>query len=155
MLYRKVSQDQGSSAGHYTWQISIRLQLLLLLIVASFCLHLGAAEEELKSTSLNLMPWPVKVEITNGQFRLTENFYLGGEVKPGHRVFKAGARFMSRLAGRTGLFFEQDYLATQEISNRTKFFYHFDQPGRLVPGEDESYQLEIYPEKIELKAKTD
>ena len=155
MLYRKVSQDQGCSAGHYTWQISIRLQLLLLVIVASFCLHLGAAEEELKSTSLNLMPWPVKVEITNGQFRLTENFYLGGEVKPGHRVFKAGARFMSRLAGRTGLFFEQDYLVTQEISNRTKFFYHFDQPGRLVPGEDESYQLEIYPEKIELKAKTD
>jgi len=55
---------------------------------------------------------------------------------------------MSRLAGRTGLFFKQDYLAAQEISNRTKLFYYFERSGQLVPGEDESYQLEIYPGKL-------
>jgi len=47
-----------------------------------------------------------------------------------------------------GLFFKQDYLAAQEISNRTKLFYYFERSGQLVPGEDESYQLEIYPGKL-------
>ena len=155
MLIRKSDNNKVSLAGHYTLRVGIRPLLLFFVIIAFFYFHLTAAGEELKSTSFNLMPWPVKAEITGGQFRLAENFYLGGEVKPGHRVFRAGTRFMSRLAGRTGLFFEQDYLAAQEISNSTKLFYYFERPGQLVPGEDESYQLEIYPEKIELKAKTD
>ncbi|MBC7361338.1 MAG: family 20 glycosylhydrolase [Candidatus Aminicenantes bacterium] len=102
-----------------------------------------------------LMPVPAKLEWKTGVFRLDEKFYVGGEAKADSRAFKAVSRFMFRLAGRTGMFFEQDFLAEQKINDLTRFFYKFERPGQLVPGEDESYILEVFPEKIELQAKTD
>lgn len=115
----------------------------------------GFSQEEIGPEKLALMPYPEKVELKEGQFRLDEKFYAGGEVKPDSRAFKAVSRFMFRLASRTGLFFEQDFLTDQQINNQTRFFYQFDSPGQLVPKEDEAYLLEVFPEKIELQAKTD
>ncbi|MGB9894030.1 MAG: beta-N-acetylhexosaminidase, partial [Candidatus Saccharicenans sp.] len=108
-----------------------------------------------ESNSLTLMPRPAKIELKAGIFRLDENFYIGGKARPGSRAYKAISRFMFRLAGRTALFFKQDFLSDQKISQTTKLFCLFDRPGKLLPGEDESYRLEITPEQIELKSVTD
>lgn len=118
---------------------------------------IAAEQNELKENNQRpaLMPLPAKLEWKTGVFRLDEKFYVGGEAKADSRAFKAVSRFMLRLAGRTGMFFEQDFLAEQKINDLTRFFYKFERPGQLVPGEDESYLLEVFPEKIELQAKTD
>lgn len=118
---------------------------------------IAAEQNELKENNQRpaLMPLPAKLEWKTGVFRLDEKFYVGGEAKADSRAFKAVSRFMHRLAGRTGMFFEQDFLAEQKINDLTRFFYKFERPGQLVPGEDESYLLEVFPEKIELQAKTD
>jgi len=133
-------------------------KLIFLLIIFSFQLIFllpGLAQTKFTPEKLDLMPYPEKVELKDGQFRLNEKFYVGGEADSSSRVFKAVTRFMFRLAGRTGLFFEQDFLADQQPKAQTSFFYHFDRPGQLIPNEDESYRLEISPEKIELQATTD
>lgn len=118
---------------------------------------IAAEQNELKENNQRpaLMPLPAKLEWKMGVFRLDEKFYVGGEAKADSRAFKAVSRFMHRLAGRTGKFLEQDFLAEQKINDLTRFFYKFERPGQLVPGEDESYLLEVFPEKIELQAKTD
>jgi hexosaminidase len=154
MLLKIRENTSSGSTCQLLFKINFKVLAVILII---FCLSpsAGQAENQPDTSSLNLMPYPAKVELASGQFRLSEKFYVGGEAQPGHRVFKAASRFMSRLSGRTGLFFEQDYLAGQTVSGQTRLFYHFDQPGQLVPGEDESYQLKISSEKIELKARTD
>lgn len=102
-----------------------------------------------------LMPVPARIQLSQGKFRLDEKFYAAGQDQPGSRGFKAIARFMSRLAGRTGLFLEQDFLADQTPGPKARFLYKYERPGQLVPNEDESYLLEIGTERIELRAPTD
>lgn len=149
-------KENTSSGWFDPLQFKVNFKVLVIfLIIFGFSLSTSLAGDQPETSSLNLMPYPAKVELAPGQFRLNEKFSAGGEVKPGHRVFKAASRFMSRLSGRTGLFFEQDYLADQTATDRTGLVYHFDQPGRLIPGEDESYQLKISSEKIKLTARTD
>ncbi|RFT16016.1 MAG: N-acetyl-beta-hexosaminidase, GH20 family [Candidatus Saccharicenans subterraneus] len=102
-----------------------------------------------------LMPVPSSIQLSQDKFRLDEKFYAGGQDQPGGRGFKAVARFMSRLGGRTGLFLEQDFLADQTPGPNTRLFYKYERVGRLLPNEDESYVLEIKTERIELRAPTD
>lgn len=102
-----------------------------------------------------LMPWPAQVEIGEGRFRIDEKFYAGGQDQPGNRSFKAIARFMSRLAGRTGLFLEQDYLADHSLKPEASLIYKYERIGQLIPGEDESYFLKVSLNRIELTAPTD
>ncbi|MGQ9801051.1 MAG: beta-N-acetylhexosaminidase [Candidatus Saccharicenans sp.] len=102
-----------------------------------------------------LMPLPARVELSGEKFRIDEKFYAGGKDRPGSRAFKAVARFMTRLAGRTGIFLEQDFLADQTPAPSTSLFYQYERKGRLIPNEDESYRLEIKPGRIELQAPTD
>ncbi len=109
----------------------------------------------------NLMPVPAGVTVGDGRFRVDESLAiargLDAEPKggPKDRAFRAAARFMSRLAGRTGLFLKQDYLASQASSPEGGIRYAFSRPGRLVPNEDESYTLKIEPGRVALDAKTD
>jgi hexosaminidase len=119
------------------------------LVVPGYCLDRDGDDKPV------LMPYPEKVMLKEGLFRLDEKFYVGGETRSDNRAYKGVSRFMSRLAGRTGLFFEQDFLGDQRISEKTKFFYRFKRTGKLLPNEDESYFLDISAEKIELMAKTD
>lgn len=102
-----------------------------------------------------LMPVPARVQLSQDKFRLDERFRAGGQEQSGGRVFKAVARFMFRLSGRTGLFLEQDFLADQAPGPNTRLLYKYERTGRLLPNEDESYVLEIGTERIELRAPTD
>lgn len=102
-----------------------------------------------------MMPLPARFQFSLDKFRLDEHFSAGGQDRPGGRVFKAVARFMFRLTGRTGLFLEQDFLADQTPGPKTDLSYRYDRTGSLLPGEDESYLLEIRSSGIELQAATD
>jgi len=102
-----------------------------------------------------LMPHPASIQLGPDKFRIDEKFSAGGQDQPGGRVFKAVARFMFRLSGRTGLFLEQDFLADQAAGPDRQLFYKFERAGQLVPNEDESYLLEVKKDRIELQAPTD
>jgi hexosaminidase len=109
----------------------------------------------------SLMPVPASVTVSAGRFRVDESLAIcrsnAPEAKggPKDRTFRAAARFMSRLAGRTGLFLKQDYLASQVSSGEGGIRYSFGRPGQLVPNEDESYTLKVEPGTVSLDAKTD
>ena len=139
--------------------------LASVLVVASFVVLLAAqapaAPRPQSGGLVDLMPVPAQVRPGDGLFRVDENLVLArdgaGAAATGlkDRAFRAGARFMSRLAGRTGLFLKQDYLASQSPSGPGGIRYAFGAAGRLVPNEDESYRLTVEPASVRLEAKTD
>jgi hexosaminidase len=104
---------------------------------------------------MNLMPVPAKVSLDQGKLRITENFTIGALGERGDRTLKAAIRFMTRLAGRTGLFFKQDFPFELAKSNQAILLTRSDRPGRLEPGEDESYSLTVNPDRIMIVAPTD
>ena len=50
-----------------------------------------------------LMPVPASVTVQPGRFRVDENLNVAGQGPASPRAFKAAARFLARLSGRTGL----------------------------------------------------
>jgi hexosaminidase len=104
---------------------------------------------------LSLMPVPASVTVQDGRFRVDEGLTMGGPAPVSSRAFRAAARFMSRLSGRTGLFLKQDFLAAQDASVQGGIHYSFDRAGALLPNEDESYSLTVNPAQVTLAAKTD
>ncbi len=103
----------------------------------------------------DLMPVPAKIAAGEGKLRITEAFSVGGESAAGTRAWNAAARFMSRLSGRTGLFFKQDFLRSQAPGGAVGLGYEFDRTGKLAPNEDESYRLTVAPGGVALAAATD
>ena len=101
------------------------------------------------------MPVPESVTARDGRFRIDEGLAIGGPGASTSRSFKAAARFMSRLAGRTGLFLKQDFLAAQKPAGDGGIRYTYEREGRLLPNEDESYTLSVAADGIALSAKTD
>jgi len=138
------------------------------LILALAVLALGAVGEApllagppRPDGALDLMPAPASVTLRDGRFRIDEGLTIGreGAAPPpagtDERAFKAAARFMSRVSGRTGLFLKQDYLAAQPAAAESGIRYVFERPGRLLPNEDESYTLTVDPSGVLLDAETD
>jgi hexosaminidase len=115
----------------------------------------GAESEDFRAGSFPLMPVPSELSVNEGRFRVDASLTVGGRAAPGHRAFKAAARFMSRLAGRTGLFLEQDFLASHSVAGSPGIHYEFERDGKLEPHEDESYTLSVGPDKVALSAETD
>ncbi|MCX6573170.1 MAG: family 20 glycosylhydrolase [Candidatus Aminicenantes bacterium] len=132
--------------------------VLVLAAVAMVSLRPGpvsGAEPARADGLLNLMPVPASVTPGEGRFRIDENLAIGGPGAPLGRAFRAAGRFMIRLAGRTGLFLKQDFLAAQRPPGEGGISYAYDRPGQVLPTEDESYLLTVEPSKIVLDAKTD
>ena len=102
-----------------------------------------------------LMPVPESVSVQPGRFRVDENLTIAGQGPASPRAFRAAARFMARLSGRTGLFLKQDYLVEQSAVNTAVVVYKYAAVGKLQPNEDESYALTVKPEGVALNAATD
>ncbi len=62
---------------------------------------------------------------------------------------------LRRLSGRTGLFFPQDVITESTRAETASLRIECRRPGKVALGEDESYELMITPEKIELRCVTD
>jgi len=103
----------------------------------------------------NLMPVPASLTAGAGRFRIDEGLAIGGPGGAPGRSFRAAARFMSRLAGRTGLFLRQDFLAAQAAPPESGIHYASERPGALLPNEDESYDLSVSANGVSLTAPTD
>ncbi|NTV81865.1 MAG: family 20 glycosylhydrolase, partial [Candidatus Aminicenantes bacterium] len=121
-------------------------------ILAAFELPSAAAPPD---GVLGLMPVPESVTVREGRFRVDDGLAIGGPGPATSRAFRAAARFMSRLAGRTGLFLKQDFLAAQDPAGESGIRYAYDRAGALLPNEDESYTLTVETGRISLASKTD
>jgi hexosaminidase len=116
---------------------------------------LGAAAPARTAGLASLMPVPASVTPGEGRFRVDVDLAIGGPGASGGRAFRAAARFMARLAGRTGLFLKQDFLSAQTAPGDRGISYTFGRPGLLLPTEDESYTLKVEPARVVLDAPTD
>ena len=143
--------SQGSQAA-----VKKAVRALAVLLIICWQSGLGLSSTGSNDSKIPaLMPLPARMELKTGLFRVDEKFRVMGEDPAASRAFKGAARFMSRLAGRTGLFFEQDFLLEQDKGNFKGLIYEYERIGQLIPGEDESYWLEIKEDGLRLKATTD
>ncbi len=125
------------------------ISFTIFFIAASF---LRAQEESVLN---NLMPVPAKVINLNGKFRLDTSFSISVFGNPDKRIYGAASRMLHHLSGRTGFFFNQDYVTDTSKSDTAQFVIDCKKPGKLGLNEEESYSLNITPHKVELNAETD
>ena len=105
--------------------------------------------------SLILMPWPRHIELMNGKFRLKRNLTVSVAGNPAPRMYDGATRFLRQLQRMTGLFLTQASVTPADTSSYSSFAIHVNRPGKVQLGEDESYSLEVTPDRIELKAEDD
>jgi hexosaminidase len=120
-----------------------------------FLLFVFNANAQLTSNSLNIMPWPQKIIVTNNKFVLTKDFKIncGGVSNP--RILKGATQFLRRLDERTGLFFYQDFVNEHSKFPQAELQINYERIGKVGLNEKEEYQLSISPNKIQINAITD
>lgn len=106
-----------------------------------------------QSYETRLIPFPQKANFTNGKLFISQNFSLSITGKPDSKIYDATNRFLQRLSGRTGIFFNQ-YITPSSKTADTSFVIEVNRPGEVKLNEDESYTLNITEEGIILKAET-
>ena len=126
--------------------------LLTVLLISTFQSVLATTD-----TELNLMPVPKSVELLQGQFRLDESLTIKINGIGGDRLYEGSTRALHRLAGRTGLFFSQDYITPDKNAkvDGAKLIINCTRAGMLKLNEDETYTLKINPDLVQLSAETD
>jgi len=124
------------------------LRILFFLIVIS-----PAFAQNKLSEKYNLMPWPNDV-VENGKlFEIKEDFTICITDTNNRRITKSTTKFLQRLSGRTGVFFEKGF-AEKNIENPS-LLIKYDRVGALNLFEDESYTLKISNTQILIQAQTD
>ncbi|MBN1781914.1 family 20 glycosylhydrolase [bacterium] len=126
--------------------------IVLLIYLVSGVVAFCAAQEKV---NFNLMPMPARIASVSGQFRLNDGFRIIVTGNPELRMFRSATRTLRQLSNRTGLFFNQDYIGPDSDVLSAAMRIQVVRPGRLQLGEDESYELNILPGRIELTAPTD
>ncbi|MCP2029078.1 hexosaminidase [Flavobacterium sp. HSC-32F16] len=113
------------------------------------------ANAQIKKEQLNLMPWPQNVVVNDGNFTLTKNFKVNISGNPNPRIFGGVTRFLRRLDGRTGIFFEQGYITKLNEYPNAELQINCDKSGKIGLYEDESYSLDVKANKITINATSD
>jgi hexosaminidase len=124
-----------------------------LLILFTFML-LSMANLFSQSFETRLIPYPEKAIFNEGKYPVTRNFPVSIQGHYDDRIFGAVNRFLQRLDGRTGLFFNQ-FISKENNQSNASFSILINRPGNVRLNENESYSLTITSEKILLKAETD
>ncbi|MDR3625402.1 MAG: family 20 glycosylhydrolase [Ignavibacteriaceae bacterium] len=104
---------------------------------------------------LDLMPQPLKVELTGGEFRLDKNFKVEIKGNSAERINGAASRMLRRLSGRTGLFLQQDYVYKGAVVESPSMIININHPGIVKLFEDESYTLTVTNNQVQLSAAND
>jgi hexosaminidase len=133
----------------------MRFRHLLWFVLTVSLFSLAHGHAQVQSNELNLMPYPQKVELGAGAFRLSKGFNVTVIGNAAPRLYEAATRALRRLSGRTGLFFRQDYITQKNAADAADLSITCKRPGRVVLNEDESYRLHITPQHIELECATD
>jgi len=126
------------------------MKYLLVLLLAGFTVSAQTPKEQ-----LNLMPWPQSVVVNDGNFALTKNFKVNITGNPNPRIFGGVTRFLRRLDGRTGIFFEQGFIAKLNEVPTAELQINCTKGGKVGLYEDESYHLDIKPNQITINATSD
>ncbi|SHH01273.1 beta-N-acetylhexosaminidase [Flavobacterium defluvii] len=113
------------------------------------------AGAQVKKEQLNLMPWPQNVVVNDGNFTLTKNFKVNISGNPNPRIFGGVTRFLRRLDGRTGIFFEQGFITKLNEFPNAELQINCDKSGKIGLYEDESYSLDVKANKITIHATSD
>ncbi|WP_281232744.1 beta-N-acetylhexosaminidase [Flavobacterium gelatinilyticum] len=113
------------------------------------------ASAQIKKEQLNLMPWPQSVVVNEGNFTLTKNFKVNISGNPNTRIFGGVTRFLRRLDGRTGIFFEQGFITKLNEFPNAELQINCTKSGKIGLYEDESYHLDIQKNKITINATSD
>ena len=126
------------------------MKYILILLFSGF-----VANAQIKTTSIDLMPWPQKIEMKSGTFTLDKNFKVNIKGQPDTRIFEAATHFLRRLDGRTGLFLEQGFVTKENEFPTASLQINCAKAGKTGLYEDESYQLEIQSTGITINATSD
>lgn len=121
----------------------------------SLFLLLFCSTEIFAQAKLELMPYPANVELTGSKFRLKKDFTIKIENDESERLFFYTAKALRRLSDRTGLFVSQNHLRKGNIPIDASLLISYKRIGELKIYEDESYELKISEDKINLSAETD
>lgn len=113
------------------------------------------ANAQVKTASLDLMPWPQNINLTQGTFVLSKNFKVNITGNPNPRIFVGATNFLRRLDNKTGLFLRQGFLTKKNEEPDAQLQINCVKSGKIGLYEDESYQLEIQSNKIIINATTD
>lgn len=113
------------------------------------------ASAQVQKEQLNLMPWPQNVVVNEGNFTVTKNFRVNISGNPNPRIFGGVTRFLRRLDGRTGIFFEQGFITKLNEFPNAELQINCDKNGKIGLYEDESYHLDIQKNKITINATND
>ncbi|MGL2993312.1 beta-N-acetylhexosaminidase [Flavobacterium sp. TSSA_36] len=114
-----------------------------------------ASTAQVSQESLNLMPWPQKIEFKSGNFALNAFFKVNVTGQPNSRIFVAASNFLRRLDGRTGLFFKQGFVTSTNEFPEAQLQINCVKAGKIGLYEDESYQLTIQSNVISIHASSD
>lgn len=126
------------------------MKYLLVLLLAGL-----TSSAQIQKEQLNLMPWPQSVVLNEGNFALTKNFKVNITGNPNPRIFGGVTRFLRRLDGRTGIFFEQGFIQKLNEVPTAEVQINCTKSGKIGLYEDESYHLDIKQNKITINATSD
>lgn len=126
------------------------MKYLLVLLLAGL-----TSTAQIKKEQLNLMPWPQSVVLNDGNFALTKNFKVNITGNPNSRIFGGVTRFLRRLDGRTGIFFEQGFITKLNEFPSAQLQINCTKSGKIGLYEDESYHLDIKQNQITINATSD
>ncbi|KFF05614.1 beta-N-acetylhexosaminidase [Flavobacterium reichenbachii] len=113
------------------------------------------AGAQIKKEELNLMPWPQTVAVNEGIFTLKRDFKVNIVGNPNPRIFGGVTRFLRRLDGRTGMFFEQGFISRLNEVPTAQLQINCTKSGKIGLYEDESYHLDIKQNQITINAVSD
>lgn len=126
------------------------MKYILFFLFASF-----VSKAQVTKEPLNIMPWPQSISLSEGSFALTKNFKVNITGAPNARIFVGAGNFLRRLDGRTGMFFNQGFITGLNEVPDAELQINCVRSGKIELYEDESYSLDITPNKITLNATTD
>ena len=124
-----------------------RITVLLFLVLQTI------NAQEVDNTLYNIMPWPKEIHSGKGEFIINKNFTVSIQGISTKRLNEASTRFLRRLSGRTGVFFEIGFPKQNETS--ASLFIKVVRKGVVKLSEDESYSLTANSNGILLESETD
>ncbi|MEO7978688.1 family 20 glycosylhydrolase [Flavobacterium sp.] len=126
------------------------MKYILVLLLAGL-----TSNAQIQKEQLNLMPWPQGIVLNEGNFALSKTFKVNITGNPNARIFGAATRFLRRLDGRTGMFFEQGFITKLNEYPTAELQINCQKSGKIALYEDESYHLEVKKNQITINATSD
>jgi len=131
-------------------------KIITFLIINTFIFNLFSQMKP-QDSNLNLMPWPVDVQIQNGYFAVDKNFtiIIKNNSDLNQRIQDASNRFIRTLTNKTGVFIDQGFAHSIAKNKESSLLISIDNTADLKLGIDETYKLSITQNQIKINAKTD